>query len=230
VSPPAFSAGERFTYTLSWLGISAGTAVMAVDRPPAEDGRKTFKLVTTATSNSFVSVFYPVDNRVESVVDAETMAPQRLVFRRREGRRKNDFDVTFRHKEGTVLSIKDGVTRTIPIPEGTQDAISCLYYVRSLPHLTPGTSQVLTVHHDNKNYRLEVQIEEIERLHGPWGDVETVRVLAIMPFRGIFLNEGNIRVWLTNDAHHVPVMMKAKVIVGSVRARLVAGWRETPAP
>jgi hypothetical protein len=45
--------------------------------------------------------------------------------------------------------------------------------------------------------------------------------LVIMPFQGLFLNEGNIRVWVTNDLHRVPVMMKAKIIIGSVVARLI---------
>jgi hypothetical protein len=43
-----------------------------------------------------------------------------------------------------------------------------------------------------------------------------------MPFRGLFLNEGNIRVWLTDDAARVPVLMKAKVVIGSVTATLAS--------
>lgn len=186
-------------------------------------GRPTLRLLITAKSSSFVSTFYPVENRVESAIDAGTLSPQRMVFHRREGKRKNDFDVTFHHAEGTVTAIKDGVADTLPIPPGTQDAISCLYYLRSLPALQPGSSLTMNVHHDKKNYRLEVRVEAVEKVKGPWGEVETLRVLAIMPFQGIFLNEGNIRVWLTNDARRVPVMMKAKVVIGSIMARLVDG-------
>jgi len=87
----------------------------------------------------------------------------------------------------------------------------------------------MNVHHDKKNYRLELQIEGVERVKGPWGEVETLRILAIMPFRGIFLNEGNIRVWVTNDARRLPVMMRAKVIIGSVAAKLVDGFPRSSA-
>ena len=195
---------------------------------PIQD-RPTLTLLINAKTSSFVSTFYPVENRVESAIDAGTLSPHRMVFHRREGKRKNDFDVTFHHPEGTVTSIKDGVANTLGIPPGTQDAISCLYYLRSLPSLRPGSSLAMTVHHDQKNYRLEVQIEAVEKVKGPWGEVEALRVLAIMPFQGIFLNEGNIRVWLTNDARRVPVMMKAKVIIGSIVARLVDGFGIPPA-
>jgi hypothetical protein len=41
-----------------------------------------------------------------------------------------------------------------------------------------------------------------------------------MPFKGLFLNEGNIRVWVTNDAARIPVLMKSKVLIGSVTAAL----------
>jgi hypothetical protein len=85
----------------------------------------------------------------------------------------------------------------------------------------PGTSVFLNIHHDKKNYRLEVRVEGFEKVPSPWGEVEAVRVLALMPFQGIFMNQGNVRVWLTNDVRHVPLMMKAKVVVGSVVARLV---------
>ena len=52
------------------------------------------------------------------------------------------------------------------------------------------------------------------------GEFDTLRILAIMPFKGLFLNEGNIRVWVTNDAARIPVLMKAKVLIGSISATL----------
>lgn len=225
-----FAAGERFTYTISWLNVTAGTAVTEVTEAVPIQGRPALRLLTTATSSPFVSKFYPVDNRVESVVDAEALTPFRMVFRRREGKRTNDFEVTFRHDEGMATVTKDGVTDSLAVPPGIHDTISCLYAFRRLPSLVPGASQTIDVHHDKKNYRLELRVEGVERLTGPWGEVETVRVLAIMPFQGIFLNEGNIRVWFTNDARRVPVMMKAKVLVGSVVATLVDGFRAPEAP
>jgi hypothetical protein len=50
-------------------------------------------------------------------------------------------------------------------------------------------------------------------------------VLVVMPFQGIFLNQGNIRVWFTTDDRRIPVRMKAKVIIGSIVADLVSGWQ-----
>ncbi len=229
-SRPSFALGERFTYRISWMGLHAATAVMEAGAASPQDGRQRVRFVTTTTSSPVVTKFYPVDNRVESIVDAETLVPQRMLFRRREGKRRNDFDVTFNHAQGNVLSVKDGAPTTIAIPPGTQDSISCLYAVRNASSLRPGFSQTMTVHHDKKNYRLEVKIETIEKVRGPWGEIEAIRVLAIMPFQGIFLNEGNIRVWFTNDERRIPVRMKARVVVGSVVADLIDGFGAKPSP
>ncbi|TLY17032.1 MAG: DUF3108 domain-containing protein [Nitrospirae bacterium] len=96
VAPP-FGAGERLTYTVSWFNIKAGTAVMEVSETSPIQGRAMLRLLTTATSGPMVTKFYPVDNRVESIVDAAKLSPQRMVFHRREGKKKNDFDVGCRH-------------------------------------------------------------------------------------------------------------------------------------
>lgn len=225
-----FQSGERLTYDISWLSVSAGKAVMEAAMETGTGARPMVRLVTTAQSSPMVTKFYPVDNRVESQVDLTTFLPQRMTFRRREGKRKNDFDYTFHHHEGTVTAVKDGASEVLQIPPDAQDAISCLYFVRKDLALKPGTAMTMNVHHDKKNYKLEVRVESIESVEGPWGKVEAARVLVIMPFQGIFLNQGNIRVWLTTDEHHIPVRMKAKVVIGSVVADLIGGFPGKPAP
>lgn len=225
VPPPLpFSAGERLSYDLTWLGMRAGIATMAVQKNQSPDGRPQIVLSLVARSSPAVTKIYPVENRVTSRVDIESFLPAHMTFTRREGKRSNDFDYTFRHSEGLVTAVKDGKSAELPIPSDAQDAISCLYYVRKIMPMVPGASLAMTVHHDNKNYKLEARVEALEMLKGSWGKRQTARVLVIMPFQGIFLNEGNIRVWFTTDERRVPVRMKAKVVVGSIVAELTEGY------
>ena len=220
-----FQVGERLTYEISWLNITAGTAVMAVGEAGTGGEQRLVKLLTTAQSRPAITTFFPVDNRVESIMDSASLLPQHLIFKRREGKKKENFEYTFHQKEGTVTMIKGGATQTLDMPPGTQDVISCLYYARSELPLQPGSSLTMNVHHDRKNRKVDVQVEGIETVSGPWGDVETARVLVVMPFQGLFLNQGNIRVWLTTDERRIPVRMKAKIVIGSIVADLVGGWQ-----
>lgn len=214
--------GERLTYALSWGKIPAGTAVLEVAGRQIVSGRSLVKLLHTARSNDFVSMFYPVNNRVESFLDEEAMLPARQFFKRREGKRKNDIEVVFDQIAHVATITKDGQTETLAVPPQVQDTLSCLYFFRTLPFSSVGDTVGIEVYHDKKNYHMELRVEGFERMHSPLGEVETVRVLAVMPFRGLFLNEGNIRVWFTKDAAHVPILMRAKVTVGSISATLTS--------
>ena len=229
-SVQAVQTGERLTYDISWLNILAGTAVMEVQPDGIAGDRSRAKLVTTAQSRPAISKFFPVDNRVESEFDLRTQLPQHMVFHRREGKNKEDIEYTFHHSEGTVTAVRQGTTETVSIPAGTQDLISCLYYVRNQLPMTPGASLMLNVYHDKKNRQVEVRVENIETLEGAWGRVETAQVVVIMPFKGLFINKGNIRVWFTTDERRIPVRMKAKVIIGAIVADLVDGFPPAKGP
>lgn len=211
---------EFLRFGISLLGIPAGTATMETSPVMLSNGHSAIQFNSRATSNDFISFFFPVNNVVNSTVDAQTRLPLHLLFQRREGRRHEDFDVTFNHQSKQVTILKDGQMSTMAIPAFTHDGLSCLYYLRQIPSLDPGQSVFVTIHHDKNNYEVEVQVEAIERVEGPWGEIEAVRLVALMPFSGIFLNEGNIRFWLTNDVARVPLKMSAQVIVGSVEAVL----------
>jgi hypothetical protein len=218
-----FEVGEQLTYDISWLNITAGTAVMEVARMEGKEERAFAKLVGTAHSRPIITKFFPVDNRVESEVDLGTLVPEHMTFRRREGKKKEDIEYMFLQKEGKVITVRGGITEALPIPAGTQDIISCLYYARTVLPMKPGASLAMNVYHDKKNRPVEVRVEAIETVDTPWGKLETARLLVIMPFHGLFMNQGNIRVWMTTDPRRIPVRMKAKVVIGSIMADLVDG-------
>jgi Protein of unknown function (DUF3108) len=219
-----FQIGERLTYEVSWLHITAATAVMEVAGMERAESRTLAKLVGTAQSRPILTAFFPVDNRVESEIDLATLVPEHMTFRRREGKKKEDIEYVFHQQERTVTAVRGGTTESLPIPAGTQDIISCLYHTRSALPLKPGASLTMNVYHDKKNRPVEVRVEGIETIESRWGDIQTARVLVIMPFHGLFMNQGNIRVWLTTDERRTPVRMKAKVILGSIVADLVDGF------
>src|SRR5437870_8923590 len=132
--PPSghFKVGERLTYALNWGIIAAGTAVMEVAERQTLGGRPVVKLVHTARSNEFISAFYPVNNRVESLLDEEAGYPHHLLFKRREGRRKNDIEVVFDQTAHRATVTKDGTTETMEVPPGVQDTLSVVYFARTL--------------------------------------------------------------------------------------------------
>src|SRR2546428_6505956 len=88
-------------------------------------GRPVVKLVHTARSNEFISTFYPVNNRVESLLDEEAGYPHHLLFKRREGRRKNDIEVLFDQAAHRATVTKDGTTETMEVPPASRIPSPC---------------------------------------------------------------------------------------------------------
>jgi hypothetical protein len=60
------------------------------------------------------------------------------------------------------------------------------------------------------------------------GSFQSLKVKALMRFEGIFMDRGEIYVWLTDDDRRIPVMMQSKIKVGSVSAKLVSKREGTP--
>ena len=215
-----FAPGEQLIYSLSVWGIPAGQARMEVSEIQNFEGRKQFRLVSEMKTNAFFSWFFPVHNEVYSDIDSQTLLPNQLIFHRREGSRHEDFHIRFDRSVRTAIVIKDDVRTEWAFPPHALGPLSCLYFLRHVANLESQQTISLGIFHDKKYFDVMVKVEKIETLKGVWGERETIRVLVVMPFKGIFLNKGNIRIWLTNDDQRVPVKMKAKVVLGSVVAEL----------
>ena len=93
------------------------------------------KLVTTAGPDRPSPNFFPLTTG-ESIVDPETLLPEHLTFRRREGKKERRHGTHILPKKGNRHRDQRRIHGNIPILPHTKDAISCLYYVRS--ELTQG--------------------------------------------------------------------------------------------
>ncbi|TLY37681.1 MAG: DUF3108 domain-containing protein [Nitrospirae bacterium] len=217
-----FRIGERLMYNLSWGVISAGTAVLEIGDPEIFEGHPALRLMHTARSNAVVSAFFVIDDRLVSLVDDHTLLPYRLSFLRREGARRNDIEVLFDRDLRQASLNKDGRTEQYEIPPDAQDSLSWLYYIRTLPSSADASSVTVPIFHEGRNTVIEVRFEGIEHVTSGQGEVETVHVVAMMPPKGLFSNRGPIDVWLSNDAARVPILIKTKIVVGSIAATLIS--------
>ena len=133
--PRVFAAGEELTYAVYYMGFQGGTVTMHIRNGGTHEGRPVYKLLNRAQSQQPVTSFFPVDDRIESFIDAESLAPLQLVFHKREGKKRTDSSVSFHHEDGTATTTKDGVTETRPIPPARnmpfQPSITCAHCLRS---------------------------------------------------------------------------------------------------
>ena len=214
----AFTPGEMLTYEISWSKIvTAGTAVMEVRGERLPNGRKVFRFIATSRSVGVVDKVYPVNDTVESLFDPQIMQSLSFNISESHGKRKRRRSLTFDHAGRTVVStVNNDPPQTMIIPERVQDALSSLFYLRTMEDFTIGKTHVIEVHDSGKNWSVEVFTLGREKVKTPAGEFNTIKVKTFPRYEGVFMNKGEIFIWLTDDSRKIPVLMKSTISIGSI--------------
>ena len=208
--------GEYFQFSIDWNGLNGGNSLMQVQNLTRVDGRRAYRVVMKAESNSFVSKFYKVRDRAETFIDAESLYTRRFIKRLREGGYEKDIDVRF-DQEARKARYTDG--ESFDVPARVHDVLSAFYYVRTVP-LPTGATISLPTHDNKKSYEMVVKVHRRERVEVPAGKFDCVVVEPILKSEGVFKSKGSIEVWLTDDTRRIPVLVKSKIPIGSISVSL----------
>jgi Protein of unknown function (DUF3108) len=223
-SVSVFNIPEKFVYDLKWTGIKAGTASLEL----TSEGDK-IKITSTAQSAPWVSIFYTVDDRVESTLAKNPSPifmwkPEKYRIKVREGKHRRDKEVIFDHEKNKAFyrDYLNNEKKDFNMPVSVFDPISSFYYLRTLK-LDVGKSAYVTIFDSKKVWDVEVQVLRRERVSLPIGTFNTIVVKPLMKSEGIFYRKGEIFIWLTDDSKHIPVKVETKVLVGYISATMVQG-------
>jgi hypothetical protein len=211
----AFGVGEKFSFDINYGFVNAGTATMEVQDIIEYEGRPCYQIVTRAFSNSFFSSFYKVEDRVESIVDAIGIYSWRFEKILKEGKYRSHRMYSFNQRENLVYYDKD----TTEVAPYVHDALSILYYIRT-QDLKVGESIFVDNYLDGKKYKTEIKVVKKEQIDVDAGTFDCLLVEPLMQSVGVFKHSGKLKVWLTDDRLKMPVLMKSKVLVGSITAEL----------
>jgi hypothetical protein len=210
----AFGVGERAVYSVRYGLIRAGEATLSVEESTTVNGRPCLALSGTASSNDFFSSIFSVDDEIRSWIDEEFLIPWRFEKELHEGdfhaEQSIDLDQVNR-----VATYGDG--RTFPMDAEVQDALSALFFIRTLD-LRVGSKRVLRTHADRKNVDLAGEVVGRERVDTPAGKFDCLAVEpTILLDTGLYdSKKGSLTMYVTDDSRRLPVLFKIKVFFGSL--------------
>jgi hypothetical protein len=219
----ALSIPEKLVFDLTWTGVKAGTATQEI---LYDNGA--IKIISTARSANWLSAFFLVDDRIESVMASSSISvpglPKSYRMKIKEGKTRRDKEIVFDHSNRTALYIDhlSGEKKIVDITEKTLDTLSSFYFIRT-QQLEVGKSVFISVFDSKRLWNTEVQVLRKERIRTSLGSFDTIVVKPLMQSEGIFEKKGDMYIWLTDDKRLLPVKMKTKVAVGSITATLVGG-------
>ena len=211
----AFSLGEHLVFDIAYGMVKAGTATMSIPDTQRIGGRLCLHIVTTAESSPFFSNLFKVRDRVESLLDLDGIFSWRFEKHLREGRYKAERTELYDQANRRVFYRND----TIPAPLYVMDILCAFYYTRTQA-LEVGGSLDLDAFGDGKVYPLRVLVHRRETIKVPAGRFPCIVVEPVIKGEGIFNQKGKLTIWLTDDERRIPVLLKSKVLVGSIDCRL----------
>jgi hypothetical protein len=216
----SFGPGERLLFSLGYGFVTAGTATLEVVDTNTVGDHLCYRISSITQSNSFFDKFYKVRDTIISQIDVDGIYSHYFFKALNEGSYHSRREVLFLHDLGYATYRKDDEKLdTLEISAFAQDIMSLMYYVRTLP-LEVGQSVTIQTVTGGEVNELEVRVLERETVSVPAGEFRCLVVEPLMTATGVFKHEGRIKVWLTDDRLRMPVLMKSKVVVGSIHAEL----------
>jgi len=216
-----FPIGERLEYKLYWGFLPVGRAWFEAV-PHKLGARDCIALRARARTNKIVALIFPVDDEVESIVDAETFLPIRYHQRLHEGDKKRDELVLFDHDDGKAYweDLKTHELRIIEIEDDTRDVLTLTYAMRKTGLDVDETAH-FRVLVDDKLYDLECTALERDSVTvGRYGRVPCIKIEPKARFGEIFMRKGQVFLWFTDDARRLCTRMTALLPFADLKAVL----------
>lgn len=221
--------GERLEYSILWWGIPVGTAVLATSLAQEKRYSGLVRLDFQARSNWYLRALYPVHAALISHVDPATSSPRRFQSYLKRQWRLHESILTFDPSTGIcVHELSEGRRVEVQVTPTTQDGLSMLYYIRTIP-LELGKTIPLSITADGKNWDLKAQVVRASVVRighlGNWPAVEG-RVELAYPVP--FFHGAKARVWLSVDDQRIPLMAKIRSRIGPVTVVLIRRNIQSP--
>jgi len=222
---PPFSSGETLEYDIAWRIFGAGRARMSIVQDAGVNPPQ-WRATVQADSTGIVSKLYKVEDIFRSTFDDGTYCSEHLQKLIHEGSRHRDIRIDFQ-KQRRMAAIREmdlANNRLVrqaenPIPACTFDVVSALYYVRTLT-LEVGKTFQVPVNDGSRTILIDVDVQGKEEVKTPAGVFQTIRVEPQVFGGTLFKRSGRMQLWLTDDATHRLVQVKAKLFIGAISAVL----------
>lgn len=101
--------------------------------------------------------------------------------------------------------------------------LSSFYYLRTLStdQLKVGSSVKLNVWIDDEIYPFMLKVVGTEMMSTKFGRINCLKIIPSVMSGRVFKAKEGVTMWVTNDANHIPIQMKARLAVGSLKADLI---------
>jgi hypothetical protein len=229
-----FKSGEKLHYKVSYnwefIWVDAGKVVFEADSLQYNN-QPAYHFRSYGRSMATYDWLFKVRDHFQSVAGAGNFNPHWYERNTREGdyRVKNRFEFDYTNKQiiaKTETSQKPVSVDTLALDKFVLDLQTAVYYARSLNfnEMKVNDKIPLCVIIDGKIYELFGRYLGKETIENHDRQIYRCHKFSAMLVEGtIFKGGEDLFVWVTDDKNHIPILVEAKILVGSVKAYFTGG-------
>jgi hypothetical protein len=222
--PPAsysFPVKQTLNYAVDWRVFPAGTGSIHL-----EQVGDNLKVSASGETIEALNLLFRVSDKFESTFDRKTGCSYGFSKQTIEGKRQVNTDLKFDYSQHKSFqqerNLVSGISKheEAQIPGCVTDLLSGIFYAASQP-MQAGQSFQLPL--ADALHTLPVTMKGLSReeVKTPAGTYQTIRMQPIAT-SGVVKNKGEIWIWYTDDARHIPVQMRARLFWGTLTMRLTS--------
>lgn len=219
------SGSEQLRYRIHYGLLNAGTAVLTAQETRYQ-GVPHLYVKGVGRTTGPVRTFFKVEDVYESFINYETELPSYYVRNVKEGGYSQHLAVAFNQANQSLI-ITDKKNKTNPSKyiktvRGLQDMLSVFYHLRafSRSELQPGSVKNMNVWIDDEMFAFQLRVGSVETISSKYGNISCLKIYPSVLGGRVFKNKESVVLWVSNDANHVPISIKAELAVGSLKADL----------
>jgi len=216
----AFNAGEKLSYKVRYGLIKGGEASLTINVIPSGD-TYLYHIKALAQTTGVIGAMVTIRDIYESYVEIASGLPVKSIRNILEHNYTSYNEVLFFREDNYVQSLKSGRHETTP---DILDILSAFYFARR--HLFShdlNTDEVikLKTFFDDEIFNIDIKYKNTEKIKTQFGKVNCYRFVPATTLNGTFKNEDQLQIWVTADKNYIPVKIRVKVPLGSLKCDLI---------
>ena len=205
---------EELKYSAGFRFFPAGEATLSFSSDSL-NGEVVYVLTTFVKTNSFLDAFYVVREKIQSWLNPQNFSLQHAFQTIRECSYHRDHTL---HIQGDSILVWNNETLKLPGP--VYDPIAFIYYLRS-QDLSLGDSFKFSSVGSGKVKEVIVHITKVENIKVSAGVFNCLKIDPVpSDGRPLIKNNGEMRVWLSDDSLKLPVKIEQKTNLGIMVMKL----------
>ena len=220
----AYGDGEWFKFRIHYGLLTAGYASLEVNSENL-NGKDVFHVKGFGETVGVSKWFFKVEDDYQSYIDSEKNIPYRFIRRIDEGGYTKDIQIDFDHtsNKALIFNKKHNTKEELSFDENTQDMVSAFYYLRNrldTENIVEGEYVDMNMFFDKENYKFRLKFLGRETLRTSFGKVPCLVFRPYVQSGRVFKESESLTVWVSDDKNKMPLLIKADLAVGSLKATL----------